>query len=74
MVAEEFCISVAKLSEKPEGSHEPKDDCNHHDNVEDTLDLAVHRQIVVDEVKNDPNNDQGDDYANERCHNEFLVS
>jgi hypothetical protein len=66
--------SVGCLAKKSEGSQQPKDDSDHNDNIEDTLDLAIHRQVIVDQIKNNANDNEADDQIDKRCHDEFLGS
>jgi hypothetical protein len=42
--------NIGGLAKKSEGTQQPKDDSNHNDNIEDALDLAIHRQVIVDEI------------------------
>jgi hypothetical protein len=42
---------LVKIGEKPKYSYEPKNYRNHHDGIQDSLDLALHRNEAVDKPK-----------------------
>jgi hypothetical protein len=80
LVAERFCraLGVAlpdratshSASEADPAKHterlkQPQDDNNHDHYVEDILDFAIHRQVIVDEVKNDANDGENDNQIDE---------
>jgi len=44
-------------SEQVEQSHH---NCNDNHNVEDALDLAIHRDVVIDEPQQDTNDNESD--------------
>lgn len=51
--------------EQPKGIEQPDEDGDHNGTIENPADLAIHRDVVVDQPKEYPNNDQGDNKGNQ---------
>ena len=52
---------VSTVIENAKGVEQPDDDADHHHDVEDLLNLPVHRDVVVDQPEQRSDHDQGDD-------------
>src|ERR1700730_9771940 len=52
---------VLERAQQAGGLQEPDDDHDDDDNIDDPLDLAVHRDVVVDQPEQDADNHQRDD-------------
>jgi hypothetical protein len=55
----------AQRSEHAKSLQQPKHDADDDNSVEDTFDLSVHGQVIIDEPKQHANDDQDDDDVNE---------
>ena len=49
---------VTRAIQHPKGDQQPDDDTNHHHDVEDLLDLPIHREVGVDQPERDPDDDE----------------
>lgn len=49
-----------EIPQNSENIEQPKDYYHHHDDIEDLFDLAVHRDVSVDEPKQNSDNDESD--------------
>ena len=52
---------VAAVIENPEGIQQPDDNTDYDNDIEDLFDLAIHRDVIVDQPEQDADHDQGDD-------------
>jgi hypothetical protein len=52
---------IARVIENAEGKQQPHDDANYHDDVENSFDLPVHRDVGINQPEQHANNDQSDD-------------
>jgi hypothetical protein len=50
-------LNVIRVAENTESGQEPNDDANHHDNVEDLLDLPVHGNVGINQPEQHANYD-----------------
>ena len=51
-------MNVLQRPQNPEGFEQPKDDHNDHDAIQNTFDFAIHRDIIVDEPKQNADNNK----------------
>jgi len=53
------------MSEYTKDGQKPQDDANNDDDIQDLLNLSVHRQVGIDYPKEHADNHQGDDERNQ---------
>jgi hypothetical protein len=56
---------IVGVIENAEGKQQPYNDANHHDNVENFLDLSVHRNVGINQPEQYPDDDQCDNESNQ---------
>ena len=57
-------MNIPGIADDPETVKHPKDDDDHHDNVEDFFDRGLHRDISVDQPEDHTDDDQSEDNVN----------
>jgi len=60
MAASPSHADAAERVHQSEQVEQPHHNCNDNHNVEDALDLAIHRDVVIDEPQQDSNNNESD--------------
>src|SRR5688572_27337607 len=53
--------NVSRMADDAKGVKQPNDDADHHHDVEDVLNFAVHRDVGVDQPEQHADDDEGDD-------------
>jgi hypothetical protein len=56
--------NVARMVEHTKGKQQPYDDTDYHDNIQDILDFAIHRDVIIDEPKQHADDNQCYDKRN----------
>lgn len=54
-------LNVPDVAQNPKGSQNPEDHRDNHDDVQNLLNLSVHRDVGINEPQQDSDNDQRDD-------------